>query len=439
MYHNQSEKYASKYPQLEQIDVDLYKNFMDAGIVEELKQLAVPLEGKEWAHINSTFEGGGVAEMLKSVIPLVKGLGVNSTWYCIEGGEDFFVLTKKFHNLIQGVIQEYSSRDILNTYIETLKNNFENHPIVADMTVVHDPQPVASIVHGDYLGKTVWRCHIDTSEADKQIWNFLLPYINHFDGAVFTQKSFVKQGVKVPAYAISPCIDPISVKNNQYSKETARKVLCPLLKKYDIDIDRPMVLAVSRYDVHKNQPTIIRAFQKLKQQPDIKKLNPMLVLVGNSASDDPEGQIMYNNITRLIDEDPDIYALLNIPDNDVNIGALMCLANHFVHVSTKEGFGLVVTEAMWQGSPVIGSNVGGIVQQVIDRQTGFLVDPMAEDEITRYMRYFLLNPHERNAMSKNAVEHIRNNFLLPVLVKKYLVLMQHLLGVDERTPYFRIS
>ncbi len=439
MYHDLEEKYTLNFPPLNGIDLDVYKNFSNESLLKEIRQLADTLQGKEWAHINSTFEGGGVAEMLRSVIPLVRGLGINSSWYCIEGGEDFFVLTKKFHNLIQGVIQEYETRDILETYIETLKKNFEGKPLTADMTLVHDPQPVASIVHGEYLGKTLWRCHIDTSEADQMIWNFLLPYINHFDGAVFTQKSFVKPGVKIPAYGISPCIDPISVKNNQYTRETALKVLEPLLQKYNIDIERPMVLAVSRYDVHKNQPTIIRAFKELKKQADISKLNPMLVMVGNSASDDPEGQVMYEMMQKEIGDDPDIFALLNIPNNDVNIGALMKMANHFVHVSTKEGFGLVVTEAMWQGCPVIGSNVGGIVQQVIDRQTGFLVEPMAVNELSNYMRYFLLNPVDRNEMSKNAVEHIRQNFLLPNLVKKYLVLMNHLLGIEKKTPYFRIK
>ncbi|MDZ7741755.1 MAG: glycosyltransferase [Bacteroidota bacterium] len=439
MYHDHEEKYTLNYPPLNGIDLDVYKNFSSEGLLNEIRRLAETLQGKEWAHINSTFEGGGVAEMLRSVIPLVRGLGIKSSWYCIEGGEDFFVLTKKFHNLIQGVIQEYETRDILQTYIETLKKNFEGKPLTADMTLVHDPQPIASIVHGEYLGKTLWRCHIDTSEADQMIWNFLLPYINHFDGAVFTQKSFVKPGVKIPAYGISPCIDPISVKNNQYTRETALKVLEPLLQKYDIDIERPMVLAVSRYDVHKNQPTIIRAFKELKKQSDISKLNPMLVMVGNSASDDPEGQAMYEMMQKEIGDDPDIYALLNIPNNDVNIGALMRMANHFVHISTKEGFGLVVTEAMWQACPVIGSNVGGIVQQVIDRQTGFLVEPMAVNEVSNYMRYFLLNSKERDAMSKNAVEHIRQNFLLPNLIKKYLVLMNHMLGIETKTPYFRIQ
>ncbi|MFO8128489.1 MAG: glycosyltransferase [Bacteroidales bacterium] len=438
MYHNLSEKYTTKYPVLDGMDVDVYKRHTGEKIIEEIKQLALPLEGKELAHVNSTFEGGGVAEMLRSVIPFLKGLGLKSTWYCIEGGEDFFVLTKKFHNLIQGVIQNYSVQDILQLYIDNLKENFNNNPIVADLTVVHDPQPAAAIVHGEFMGKTLWRCHIDTSEADSLIWNFLLPYVNHYDGAIFTQKSFVKPGIRIPAYGISPCIDPISVKNSQYTRETALRVLDPLIKKYDIDIERPMILAVSRYDVHKNQPSIIRAFKELKKKEDIKKINPILVLVGNSASDDPEGQMMYQNIMNEVDSDPDIWPLLNIPNNDLNIGALMRIANHFVHVSTKEGFGLVVTEAMWQGCPVIGSNVGGIVQQVVNKQTGFLVEPMSVREITNYMHFLLNNKSQRDEMSRNAVEHIRHNFLIPNLIKKYLILMRYLTGVEDKVPYFRI-
>lgn len=439
MINDSHETYTSKFPELSGVDLEIYKRYSDPDLIEQIKQLAVPLEGKEWAHVNSTFEGGGVAEMLRSVIPMVRGLGISSTWYCIEGGEDFFVLTKKFHNLIQGVNQEYSHRDILQTYIETLKQNFNGSPVQADMSIIHDPQPIASIVHGNYMGKTLWRCHIDTSEADQLIWNFLLPYINHFDGAIFTQKSFVKPGVRVPSYAISPCIDPVSVKNNQYTRKTALEILEPLLNTYGIDAERPIILAVSRYDVHKNQPTIIRAFKELKKQKEIEKINPMLVMVGNSASDDPEGQAMYDMILKEINGDKDIYALLNIPNNDVNIGALMRIANHFVHVSTKEGFGLVVTEAMWQGCPVIGSKVGGIVQQVLDRETGFQVDPLSVEQVRNYMQYFLLHPEERDKMSLKAVEHIRNNFLMPNLIRKYLVLMNYLTGKSTETPYFRIQ
>ncbi|MCF8235617.1 MAG: glycosyltransferase [Bacteroidales bacterium] len=439
MYNDSSDKYTTRFPALDGLDIEHYRPFTHDGLIEEIKQLAAPLEGKELSHVNSTFEGGGVAEMLRSVVPFLRGLGLKSTWYCIEGGEDFFILTKKFHNMIQGVVQEYTAEDLLHVYIENIKNNLDGNPIVSDMTVVHDPQPAASIIHGEFLGKTLWRCHIDTSEADPLIWNFLLPYINHYDGSIFTQKSFVKPGLKIPAYEISPCIDPLNVKNSQYSYETALRVVDPLIKKYGIDIERPMILGVSRYDVHKNQTSIIRAFKELKKKRDIGKLKPMLVLVGNSASDDPEGQLMYEKTLQEIDGDPDIYALLNIPNNDLNIGALMRLANHFVHVSTKEGFGLVVTEAMWQGCPVIGSKVGGIVQQVIDRQTGFLVEPMSVKEITNYMHYFLLNPQERDQMSVNAVEHIRHNFLIPNLIKKYLLLMRFLLNVDKKTPYFRIQ
>ncbi|MCF8304719.1 MAG: glycosyltransferase [Bacteroidales bacterium] len=439
MYHDLSTKYKGKYPPLDGIDVKLYEEAIGEQGVEELKQLAAPLENKTWAHVNSTFEGGGVAEMLRSIVPLIRGLGINSKWYCLEGSNDFFVITKKFHNLIQGVHQEYSAKDLLETYIETNKKNFTNNPIIADMTVVHDPQPSASIVHGEYLGKTVWRCHIDTSAANELIWNFLLPYINHFDASVFTMNDFVKPGVRIPAYKITPAIDPLNVKNNQYSRETALKVLEPLAMRYNIDLERPMILAVSRYDIHKNQKTIVDAFKDLKKDPEIKRMNPILVMVGNSASDDPEGQAMYDQIVETIDGDEDIYPLLNIENNDMNIGALMRVANHYVHVSTREGFGLVVTEAMWQGCPVIGSKVGGIVEQVIDHETGFLVEPLEAGQITSYMKYFLQNPVIRNNMAEKAVEHVRNNFLVPTLVKKYLHLMRYLLEIDKEPPIFKIG
>lgn len=439
MYHDRSDKYKRSHKALNPIDPNLYKESTGYKTIEELKVLAEPLENKKWLSINSTFEGGGVAEMLYSVVPLARGLGLDARWYCMEGDDDFFTITKKLHNLIQGVDQQLSIKDLLYTYIENTKSNFHDHEIMGDLVVVHDPQPIASIMHGNYKGNIVWRCHIDTTDANQAIWNFLVPYINHYHGAIFTSEKFVKEGIRTPVYNITPCIDPLTQKNTQYSKQEAVEIVTPLANEHDIDLDRPIVLAVSRYDIHKNQPSIVKAFQKMKKDPDVKKIKPLLVLVGNLASDDPEGQGQFENIKELIGGDPDVRALLNIPDNDRNIGALMRLANHFVHVSTKEGFGLVVTEAMWQGAPVIGSRVGGIVKQVIDGKTGYLVEPMDVDAIAMNMKKILLDGDMRNQLSETAVTHVQQNFLLPVLVRNYIILMRYLLKIDKNPPFFQCS
>ncbi len=437
MYSDLSNRFLAEHKPLKATEIDLYEEALGQKEVEHIKELAAALQNKKWSHVSSTFTGGGVAEMLKSVLPIARGLGIDCEWHCIEGNDEFFSITKRLHNIIQGVEQKFEFQELLGTYIDINSQNFENQQISSDFTIVHDPQPCVSIVHGNYDSKVIWRCHIDTTDADKHIWNFLLPYINNYDGAVFSHRSFLKKGITTPVYQITPAIDPLAEKNRIRTKEASFKILEPLFDEYNIDHERPIVLAVSRYDIHKNQKSIIRAFKELKKDHEASSLNPQLIIVGNLADDDPEGQIMYEQIEEFIDSDPDIYALLNIPNNDENIGALMKVAQMFVHVSTREGFGLVVTEAMWQGTPVIGSNVGGITLQVLNGETGYTVEPYAVEDIATYMKHLLTDHAARSALSMRAVEHVRENFLIPTLVKKYMILMRYYLQID--VPYFKIQ
>jgi len=440
MFHDQSEKYLKEAPPFEAAKLEDYQEAIGFNKLEKLKQLALPLENKVWAHVNSTYVGGGVAEMLKSLVPLAKGVGINAQWHCFEAHtEDFFYITKKFHDLIQGVEQPFDVDELHGVYIDNSIKNFENYYVKADLTIVHDPQPCATSVFGNYEGPKLWRCHIDTTSANKLIWNFFLPFINHYDGAIFTDKNFVKTGVRKPVYKVAPSIDPTSPKNKQLSESEARRILDPLFNKHNIDADRPIVLAVSRYDIHKNQATIIKAFKEIKKDKELQKKKPILVMVGNTATDDPDGLAMYGQMMEERENDTDIFLLMNIENNDENIGALMRVANQFVHISTKEGFGLVVTEALWQGTPVIGSNVGGISQQVINDETGFLVEPFDIDQIKKKMKYMLLNPKESRMIGKQGMEHVRENFLLPSLLEKYMVLMRYYLGIDKNQPYFKIG
>jgi len=434
MYNHLSEKYSKENGTLKDVDLDVYQKIIGKGKVADIRNLAELLQGKRWTHVNSTFEGGGVAEMLKSVVPIARGLGIDCMWYCIEGSEDFYNVTKRFHNIIQGLDQQFSLEDLLDLYINTNKKNFEDARIISDFTIVHDPQPCASIIHGNYEGKMIWRCHIDTSNANELIWNFLLPYINNYDGVIFSHKDFVREGIKKPVYQITPAIDPIMPKNRHRTRKEALATLSELFNKHNIDPDRPIILAVSRYDPHKNQKTIVEAFKQFKRENG--KLNPILIMVGNLASDDPEGLQMYNKILNQIDGDKDIYPLLNIPNNDESVGALMKLADVFVHISTKEGFGLVVAEAMWQGTPVIGSNVGGITLQVINDKTGYLVNPYRVGRIKTFLHYIISNKDEKERLGYHAIEHVRENFLITRLVRRYLILMRYMLGIDF--PYFRI-
>lgn len=437
-YTNESPNILKSYSSNLETNIEDYSPYIGDEGVASLRKLAGILEGKKWTSINSTFDGGGVAEMLRSTIPFARGLGVDARWYVIEGGDSFFRVTKKFHNLLQGVEQSISIDDIFTTYLENIDHIAANFSHTADLIVVHDPQPAGLLAKGVMFGKVLWRCHIDTSRPHPAVWRFLLPYVNHCDGAIFTMPDFIGPGLNVPLYEISPCIDPLTAKNRQYAVSEARDVLSPLFNKSGVDPEKPILAAISRYDIHKNQETIVKAFRKLREE---KRYDPApnLIFLGNTASDDPEGEGILESLQSAAGDDPGIHFFVNVEDNDRVVGALMRLARGVVHVSTREGFGLVVTEALWQGTPVIGSAVGGITKQVIDGETGFLVHPQDVDDIAGKMAWLLDHPERAQAMGANAQEHVRRKFLLPELIRRYLLLLRYHAGIDPEPPRFRLN
>jgi trehalose synthase len=437
-YTNESRNKLKTCPFDLESSIEAYSPYIGDSGVTSLRRLAGLLEGKTWVSINSAFDGGGVAEMLRGVIPFARGLGVDASWYVIEGEESFFRVTKKFHNLLQGVEQPITLDEIFATYLDTIDRIAVNVSLTADMIVVHDPQPAGLLAKGVMFGNVLWRCHIDTSRPQQAVWRFLLPYVNHSDGAVFTMPEFVGPGLNVPLYEISPCIDPLAVKNRQYAVSEARDVLAPLFNKNGVDPEKPILAAISRYDIHKNQETIVKAFRKLCETRRYDPA-PNLIFLGNTAADDPEGGAVLESLQSAAGGDPGVYFFANVEDNDRVVGALMQLARGVVHVSTREGFGLVVTEALWQGTPVIGSEVGGITKQVIDGETGFLVHPMDEDAIAAKMAWLLDHPEQAQAMGANAREHVRRCFLLPELVRRYLLLLRYYSGIDPEPPRFRLN
>jgi trehalose synthase len=249
---------------------------------------------------------------------------------------------------------------------------------------------------------------------------------------------FVGYGLQIPVYQIAPCIDPLAEKNQTRTLEEAHEILAPLFDESDIDPGRPILAAISRYDVHKNQGTILEAFQKLRKKKKPKS-KPYLIFLGNTASDDPESDKMLAKLQELAGDDADVRFWANVENNDQVVGALARAARAFIHVSTEEGFGLVVSEALWQGTPVIGSKVGGITKQVIDGKTGYLVDPTDVDATADRMARLLEDPAEAEALGEGGREHVRANFLLPELVRRYLVLLRYYCGVDREFPAFRLS
>lgn len=438
MFDDRSKKYSNEYVPLLPIDVKLYEPFVGKEFVDDLRFMAEPLKKKVWANINSTFVGGGVAEMLQSILPFAKGLGIDARWFVVEGSDEFFGVTKKFHNLLQGVDQEITLKEIFHAYLDTMDENTKDVRVVGHMVTIHDPQPAALIMNGNVYGHIIWRCHIDTSHASRRIWRFLLPYINQYEGAVFTAREFVRENVQIPTYEISPSIDPLRKKNKVRTRKESLSTLEKVFNDNNIDPERPIIAAVSRYDVHKNQKSIIEAFKLVKGKLN-KKINPILVIIGNSATDDPEGIVMYEKTKNYAGDDKDIYLLLNVENNDEVIGSLMNIAECFVHVSTREGFGLVVSEAMWQGTPVIGSTVGGITKQVVNGHNGFLVEPHEIGEIARGIKEILEDKTLKKTMSKNARQTVAQHFLLPHMVYKELMLMRYCLEIDNKIPPFRLN
>ena len=413
-----------------------YTPYIGQKAVEELKRLAGQVEGRTWANVNSTMVGGGVAEMLRSVIPLARGLGVRARWFTIQGNDEFFAVTKKFHNMLQGQDQPLSLDEIFGAYLDTIAENTKERFISSDLVEIHDPQPAAMVMNGVVFGNVLWRCHIDTSKPNRLVWRFLLPYINQCAGAIFTMPEFVGPGLNLPTFQIMPCIDPRAEKNRELSAQEALDILAPLLHRHNIDPGRPILAAVSRYDIHKNQATILKAFRRLRDRRRHDPA-PYLIFLGNTATDDPEGAAMLDSLKHLAGDVADVRFM--VEDNNRAVGALMRIARGFIHVSTKEGFGLVVSEAMWQGTPVIGSSVGGITQQVLHNQTGFVVEPMDVDAIATHMAWLLDHPDQAHAMGAQAKEHVRRRFMLPELVRRYLVLLRYYAGVSQELPEFRLN
>lgn len=415
-----------------------YEPYIGSQRVEEIRSLAEPLAGESWSNVNSTYLGGGVAEILHRLVPLARSLNINARWYVMQGNERFFQVTKKFHNMLQGQDLKITLEEIFDAYLGNIDDNAKNAFIASDLVVVHDPQPAGLVMNGFIYGNILWRCHIDTSTPNKTVWRFLLPYINQCSGAIFTMPEFVGPGLQVPLYQINPCIDPLAPKNRQRSREEALETLAPLFREHDVDPERPILAAISRYDIHKNQATILKAFQRLRKETRLDP-PPYLIFLGNTASDDPEGEEMLATLRRQAGDDADVRFWVNVPNNDEVVGSLMRAARAFVHVSTREGFGLVVSEALWQGTPVIGSSVGGITRQVLDRETGYLVEPTDVETLAANMQRVLHEPEEAAALGERCKEHVRKSFLLPELLRRYLILLRFYSGKSHEIPDIRLD
>ncbi len=393
-------------------------------VIELLKHMAEQLGRQRLVHINSTRSGGGVAEILSQIIPLWNELGIDARWEVIEGDQSFFEVTKAMHNALQG-FKVNITKGMLDHYLEVNRHNADRFEFDADFMVVNDPQPAFLIQHmRSRARKWIWRCHIDASRPDRKIWRFLRVAVKQYDASIFSMPSFA-QNLAHPQYLVYPSIDPLSEKNRELSDEEISAVM----ERLGIERDKPIILQVSRFDSFKDPLGVIQAFRMVRVHTPCK-----LLLVGGAATDDPEGPRILADVQEAAEGDPDIHILLLHPESHHEINALQRAADIIVQKSVREGFGLTVTEAMWKGKPVIGGAAGGIVLQVRDFHTGFLVH--SPEGCALRIRYLLHHPEMGHRMGKQAREFVRNHFLITRNLRDYLALMILCDKAGERTIAF---
>ena len=399
-----------------------YATIASRGLMEEIRRLAEPLQGKRVAHLSATAFGGGVAEINYSLIPLKRDAGLDVEWRIIRGEDEFFDVTKTIHNALQGSPQGLSpeQQDVFLRFNAMNAAEFEDD---YDYVVVHDPQPAAMVTH--FPGSRapwIWRCHIDLSTPNEHVLGFLAPALAEYDATIFHRQAYVPStGGLPPAYIWPPAIDPLNPKNMALSREDAAYIV----DQFGIDVERPLLTQVSRFDPWKDPLGVIDAYREVKRTyPDLQ-----LALVGSMAHDDPEGWEFYNQTVSYAAGDPDIYILSNLNNvGSVEVNAFQVHSNAVLQKSVREGFGLTVTEALWKARPTVAGRAGGIVDQIEEGKTGWLVDSPAE--CAQACCEILGDPENAYERGKRGKEVVRRRFLTPRLLRDWLALFNRLDGND---------
>jgi len=387
-----------------------YTDIVGQNVIDELAMLSRQLQGKRIQNINSTAVGGGVAEILTRMLPLLHELGVDARWDVIRGDEKFFAITKKMHNALHGVSETIGAED-LEYFLEVNERNVAEMDLNCDIHFIHDPQPIGLVRERPRVGgKWIWRCHIDFTDPDQKLWEFLKGFIEMYDAAVFSAPAFARS-LPIRQALISPSIDPLSDKN----KELPQEFIDAVFQKYGIDQKRPVVCQISRFDYLKDPVGVIEAYKLAKEHVDCQ-----LVLAGGGAVDDPEGMRVLADVRQAAENDPDIFVLFLPPAADLEINALQRGSTIVLQKSLKEGFGLTVAEALWKAKPVIATAVGGIQLQITHKYSGILTHSI---EGTGFWIKQLLNePEYARKLGVNGREHIKNNYLIFRHLRDYLLL-----------------
>ncbi len=397
-----------------------YARVVGDEVIDELHQLAKPLQGARVLHVNATAYGGGVAEMLHTLVPLMRNAGLEAEWRIISGNDDFFAVTKAMHNALQGMDLDLTPA-MEATYLHANVENAVYFKDEFDYVIVHDPQPAAlRMLCAGAPGKWIWRCHIDLTAANPRYWGFLRPLVERYDAAIFTMPQYVKQDLRMGKIAIiPPAIDPLSPKNAPMSEKEAADII----NMYGIDPNRRLLVQVSRFDPWKDPLGVIDVYRAVKAEfPDVQ-----LAMVGSMANDDPEGMEYYQRTRDYADNDPDIHLLSNLDGvGNVEVNAFQRRASVVLQKSLREGFGLTVAEGLWKERPVIGGNVGGIPLQIQDTETGYLVNSI--EEATERTLQILRDPQAAERMAARGREEVRHNFLSTANLRNYLRLFNELAG-----------
>ncbi|UCC79537.1 MAG: glycosyltransferase [Candidatus Zixiibacteriota bacterium] len=391
-----------------------YEAIIGPVSASKLKQVAADLKGARVVHVNSTREGGGVAEILFWMIPLMNELGLEASWEVIEGNPEYFNTTKSFHNGLQGNKVVLTDR-MIRAYEDTVAANADRlRPVLqeADFVIIHDPQP--AMLHElcpNRKGKWIWRCHIDVSKPNRKVWNYISSKVDGYDVSIFSMPDFARK-LNHPQFIIAPSIDPLSDKNVELSEKEINRTLA----EFEIDHDRPILCQISRFDRFKDPIGVIQAFKLLNGA-----FNAQLVLAGGGATDDPEGAAVLDEVMDAVEGDDSIHVLMLPPDAHKTINALQRASTIIIQKSLQEGFGLTVTEAMWKHKPVIGGNTGGIRLQVHHYHTGFLVN--TPDGAALRIRKLLSRPDLIDIMGATAKEFVKENYLCNRQLRENLTLM----------------
>ena len=396
-----------------------YEGIVGKDIIDELKLISKKLKKKKIQCINSTKVGGGVVEILSRLIPLLNDLGIDATWDVINADPDYFNVTKAFHNALHGRKVEIT-QGMFDKFLSVGKTISRNTKIYGDIVFVHDPQPIMLVDKRRKENKWIWRCHVDVSNPYMEVWEFLRGFVEKYDISVFSSPKFARE-LKIPQFLVAPSIDPFSEKNRELTKTEIDSVL----DKYGIDKNKPIVSQISRFDYLKDPVGVIDAYRLVKKYIDCQ-----LILAGNRAADDPEMDMVLNEIMEKKGKDPDIHVLLIEPEkNDFDINALQRASDVIIQKSLKEGFALTVTEALWKAKPVVASAVGGIPQQISHRYSGLLCYTVGGAAL--HIRTFLQSPEYARRLGRNGKEHVRRNFLSTRHLRDYLMLFLYLYNPED--------